>query len=1391
MEREENRPFCHRWRDPTVFSGERGEDSQRWLSDFQRVARYNKWDDSMCLANVIFYLTGTAKCWFENFEEILNSWEEFKIKFCEIFGNKEDTARKAENILRTRAQTSGENVESYIQEVLLLCKQSNPRMSEGEKVSHLIKGVAEEVYQALVGKDISTVDQFVAFCRRFEAFKRMRVAPPRFNRLPNVTTISTAEPENLEALIRRIVREEVQKFMAPPSTFAAQDIDTPSPDLRDVIRSEIQQTLAPISAPRQPESFRPRRQYLPQNDQDRSASTVGALATLHVIAETDVKLLRMPDLEEKQSISEDQERKITPWANQEANYPKEDLETRRHIPTAEDSKLPEEPHNPLLAVPAAHPVAAVRKTRWRALWRCGRHRRKSSLPYSRYNGKELDILISEAFRRSIKAPVFKENGPLLRAADKKPIVTLGKCSLEVQIKGLDIIFDFVVAAECSHDVILGWDFFKATYAIIDCGENKLYLSEAEKSYEWKDLKLCAAMDCVIPPKSFGKIVVTSQDVFGSRDVVVTGSKRLQLEKGLFIPSSLVRFLHGRAVLWVTNSTHQSQVIPSDMKIGTMQDLEVGSISNLDACSEIAGKDEVTSPDVRECLISMISTDLEETKKNRLLTCLNEFSDIFDFEKKSFPVSGEIKHKIDTSDYPPVRQRPYRVSPAQRRVIQSEVEKMMETKIIRPSSSPWASPVILVRKKDGSLRFCVDYRRLNKITKKDVYPLPRIDDALDTLSGSRYFSTMDMRSGYWQIKVDDKDREKTAFITPDGLYEFNVMPFGLCNAPATFERMIDNVLRGLKWDMCLCYLDDIVVYGSTFKEHLTRLYKVLRCIQQAGLCLNYKKCHFASRQITILGHVVNEFGTQPDPEKVKAIVHFPKPRNIRAVLVQIQNDAERPIAYASRTLTKAEKNYSTTEKECLAVVWALGKFRPYLYGRPFTVVTDHHSLCWLVGLKDPSGRLARWALKLQEYDINIVYKSGRKHKDADCLSRSPLADTAEIEGHITSIQDIAEEQSKGKPWLLVVPKQMRHEILKDVHDTPMAGHLGFAKTYDRVRKRFYWPGLYRTVSQYIAHCKECQRRKGVPQKPPGLLVPIPPTTSPFQKIGIDYLGRFPISHTGNRWIIVATDYLTRFAITKAAATAEATELATFLIEDVILKHGAPREIITDRGRNFMSQTIREINNLNGTIHRFTTAYHPQTNGLTERLNKTLTDMISMYVDVDQKNWDNILPYVTFAYNTARQETTGYSPFFLVHGREVETPLDSILPYQPAGTAEDYVGHLVTNAEDARMLARLNILQAQSKDKERYDKKHQEVTYKEGDLVWVFTPVRTVGLSEKLLKRYFGPYRVIRKISSVNYQVEGVTNTRRRRKTQDIVHVVRMKPYHDPEVQEQIAQGHVTD
>lgn len=541
--------------------------------------------------------------------------------------------------------------------------------------------------------------------------------------------------------------------------------------------------------------------------------------------------------------------------------------------------------------------------------------------------------------------------------------------------------------------------------------------------------------------------------------------------------------------------------------------------------------------------------------------------------------------------------------------------------------------------------------------------------------------------------------------------------------------------------------------------------------------------------------------------------------IGAVLVQIQEGAEKVIAYASRVLSKSEVNYSTTEKECLAVIWAINKFRPYLFGKPFTVVTDHHSLCWLTSLKDPSGRLARWALRLQEYDVTVVFKNGRKHKDADSLSRNPLIEHNSMNGisALTELGDVAAEQredsellrtiealEKGEPtkgefqlidgtlyksnydplgpkWLLVVPAHLQPAILKYFHDAPISGHLGFVKTLDRIRRRYYWKGLYRSVKHYVSHCKECQRRKHVPQLPPGHLVPIPPAAAPFHRIGIDLLGRFPKSTTGNRWIIVCTDYLTRYAVTKPVPTAEAPEVAKFLVEDIILKHGAPRVMISDRGKVFQSRLVSEVMSRCDIVHRMTTAYHPQTNGLTERFNKTLADMLSMYVDVEQKDWDTILPVVTFAYNTARQDTTGFTPFFLLHGREAETTMDTLFPFQPDDTQDDYVKQLITRVEEARQLARIRTLAAQEKDRQRYDDKHRPVAYSPGDLVWIFTPVRKVGLSEKLLKRYFGPYRVIRRLSDVTYEVEDYEPSSKRQKRRDIVHVLRMKPYYDPEEQ----------
>ena len=216
------------------------------------------------------------------------------------------------------------------------------------------------------------------------------------------------------------------------------------------------------------------------------------------------------------------------------------------------------------------------------------------------------------------------------------------------------------------------------------------------------------------------------------------------------------------------------------------------------------------------------------------------------------------------------------------MIEGQTRTMLKNKVVVHSNSPWTSPVVLVKKKNGEWRFCVDYHRLNSITTKDAYPLPRIDDTLSRLERSRYFSILDMQTGYWQIEVDEQDRAKTAFITADGFYEVKVMPFGLTNAPATFQRMMDVVLVGLKWNTCLVYLDDVVVFALSVSQHLDRLETVFQRIDRAGLKLKLSKCSFLEQSLKVLGFLVSSEGLFPDPAKIAAVPVFPIPTTVKEV-----------------------------------------------------------------------------------------------------------------------------------------------------------------------------------------------------------------------------------------------------------------------------------------------------------------------------------------------------------------------------------------------------------------------------------------------------------------------------------------------------------------------------
>lgn len=586
----------------------------------------------------------------------------------------------------------------------------------------------------------------------------------------------------------------------------------------------------------------------------------------------------------------------------------------------------------------------------------------------------------------------------------------------------------------------------------------------------------------------------------------------------------------------------------------------------------------------------------------------------------------IRHDIDVGGHPAIRQRSHRVSPKVQEAINTEVEKMLADKVIEPSQSEWASPIVMVLKPNGAYRFCIDFREVNRVSKRDAYPLPRMDSILDKLRSARYISTIDLSQAYFQVSLTERSREITAFIVPGkGLFHFLRMPFGLTGAPATFQRLLDRLIGPELEPHAFAYLDDIIIVAETFDEHLYWLRIVLRIIREAGLIINLEKSKFCCSEVKYLGFVVNENGLQVDPDKIQPVINYPVPTNLKdlrkligmgswyrrfipnfstvmeplnkllrknepwkwteeqelaflelrtrlttaptltrpdfslpfilqtdasavgvgAVLTQTHDDGEHVIAYASKTLTSAERKYSVTERECLAVIWAIRKYRPYIEGYHFTVVTDHSSLQWLHNLKNPTGRLARWALELLGYDYTIIFRKGALNHVPDALSRIPEGNPELLAAIIPKPstwyerrkQDIEQFPKKFpawkiennsvyfyrpdptvdnvirnlNAWKLVVPDEERDQVLQNLHCEPQAGHLGVEKTYRRVAIAHYWPGLFQDVTKFVKQCGTCQRCK-VEQRVPAGLMGRRIVEQPWVVAAMDIMGPFPQAET---------------------------------------------------------------------------------------------------------------------------------------------------------------------------------------------------------------------------------------------------------------------------------------
>ena len=876
--------------------------------------------------------------------------------------------------------------------------------------------------------------------------------------------------------------------------------------------------------------------------------------------------------------------------------------------------------------------------------------------------------------------------------------------------------------------------------------------------------------------------------------------------------------------------------------------------------------------------------------------LHDYGDVFPERlPRRLPPRRNVDHEIELEPgHAPPSRPTYRLSPPEMDELKKQLEELLAQGFIRPSVSPYGAPILFVRKKDGTLRMCVDYRALNKITIKNKYPLPRIDELLDRLHGAKYFSKLDLMSGYHQVRIKDEDVHKTAFRTIYGHFEFRVLPFGLTNAPATFMRLMNDVFRTYLDQFVIIYLDDILVFSRTKEEHASHLKTVLDLLRQHQLYAKAAKCALFKTSVDFLGHVIGGDGIRPDPCKVNAVVNWPQPSTITelrsflglanfyrkfmkdysktvaplndllkkgasleqwstqhdaaftsvktllttsptlvpfsrnahtivhcdaseeaigAVLTQDHGGDYHPVAYESRKLTAAEKNYPTHEKELLAIIHALAVWRHYLEGQHFKCITDHNSLRYISTQPNLSKRQARWVEKLQQFDVDIEYKSGSSNTVADALSRRPhdvlaAISTASLDQdlltairaklrtdptYLKTLEDIKNdiqvpnvaidgsgimyETSHPHPRVYVPSDvDLQTKILHELHDTPTAAHFGAAKTLERVSRDFYWPKMRQTVDAYVKGCDACQRHKSVNARPGGELQPLPIPQHKWDTITMDFITKLPKTKAGNDAIVVFVDKLTKMVHYAAMrTTSSATDVANLFLDRVFRPHGLPRTIVSDRDSRFTGHFWRAVFKALGTKLAMSSAYHPQTDGQTERANRTLEENLRSFVNSKHDDWDKHLPIIEAAYNNAVNASTGFTPFFLNYGFHPRMPGDLRTELQDCATPA--AASFLSQLHDDLQKAKASLARAQVAQKHAADTRRRHLSFNQGDKVLLSTAnldLRLPGQSRKLLAKWIGPFEVTQVVSPVAFRLDLPPQYKQ---VHPVFHVNLLRPYHD--------------
>ncbi|KAI4891972.1 hypothetical protein NFI96_009139, partial [Prochilodus magdalenae] len=736
-----------------------------------------------------------------------------------------------------------------------------------------------------------------------------------------------------------------------------------------------------------------------------------------------------------------------------------------------------------------------------------------------------------------------------------------------------------------------------------------------------------------------------------------------------------------------------------------------------------------------------------------------------------PYTYKIQLKEDAQ---PVIHAPRRIPAPLRERLKNELDRMCEMDVITKVEEPteWVNSMVCVDKKNRNkeLRICMDPGDLNRNIKREHYQIPKREEIASEMAGAKYFSKLDAAQGFWQIKLDDKSSRYCTFNTPYGRYRFLRMPFGIISASEIYHRAMDNMLEGLEG--VRCYIDDLVIWGSTLQEHNERLAKVLHRISHNGLKLNRAKCQFGVQEITFLGDKLSAEGIEPDDRKIKAILSMPRPadkkgvlrvmgminfigkfipnlsvktsalrellhdstefkwttRNERewnalkatltkfpvlayydpakrqkistdaskdglgAVLLQEEGDSWKPVAYASRSMTKTETKYAQIEKECLGLAYGLDKFHCYVYGLPtFTVETDHRPLVSIIkkNLNEMSPRIQRLIMKLQRYDFELIYTPGKHLVLADALSRAPVIDEVsstekEIDNHINMIveslpvsevkaKQISDELDKDSElqtvinnmlsgWprgscpkyyhfrselsvanglllrdsRIVIPHSLRPEILRQIHE----GHLGVEKCKRRARSAVYWPGINRDIENMVGKCDTCNKYQSKQAREPMLIPDLP--TAPWEKVGTD------LFHCNGKDYLLVIDYYSNFPEIALLSSTTASTVIMHM-KSIFARHGIPKTVVSDNGPCYSCKEWQQFASHYGFNHVTSSPQHAQTNGKAEKGVHIIKQILKKSTDSKSD------PYLALLSYRATPLECGLSPAELLMNRKLRTTL----------------------------------------------------------------------------------------------------------------------------------------